>query len=226
MNVLYVTETFLSIQGESSWAGRPSYFIRLSGCNLRCKYCDTTYSFAKGQRFTIEELVLGLPEGRFYHITITGGEPLLQGGSVKLMQGLLSLGFEVVLFTNGTVSLKDVPQGVKKVVDIKTPWCEAEPPDKVDTEDTPYFAEENFKHLGPDDEVKFVVRNKEEFIWARQFVQRHDLIHRVGEVIISPELGHTDPLTVWAWMQETRAPYRLGIQLHKCFYFDKNDRSG
>lgn len=223
---LYITERFLSIQGESFLAGRPAYFVRLSGCNLRCKYCDTTYSFSRGFYIELEDLIKDLPQGDFYHVVITGGEPLLQKDVIFFMGAVLDRGKDVVLFTNGTRSMKDVPEQVIKVVDIKTPWAEKDISNKdIEFKDvsTPYFNPRRLQELNWNDEVKFVVRNRVEFEWAKAFIKQYDINKIVRNITFSPELGHISPVRLWDWIRSDRLNVRLGIQIHKCFNFDQLD---
>ncbi len=217
---MQITEIYKSIQGESSYAGLACVFVRLTGCNLRCGWCDSEYTFTGGRRMSIEE-VLGeveqlWPDGGL--IEITGGEPMLQERElVPLMQRLLSEGYTVLLETSGERPLARVPKGVVKIVDVKCPNS-GEP-------DT--FQIENLETLAAQDEVKFVLSDRTDYEFARAFTQRHDLGQRVNAVLFSPAFGKDsrgardashcllDPRELAEWMLADNVPARLGLQIHK-----------
>jgi 7-carboxy-7-deazaguanine synthase len=217
---MQITEIYKSIQGESSYAGLACVFVRLTGCNLRCSWCDSEYTFTGGHRMTIEE-VLGeieqlWPEGGL--IEITGGEPMLQEREViPLMQRLLDQEYTVLLETSGERPLARVPQGVVKIVDVKCPNS-GEP-------DT--FQMENLETLASQDEVKFVLSDRTDYEFARAFTERHDLGQRVNAVLFSPAFGKDsrgardashcllDPRELAGWMLADKVPARLGLQIHK-----------
>ena len=217
---MQITEIYKSIQGESTHAGLPCVFVRLTGCNLRCSWCDSEYTFTGGRRLTLEE-VLGeverlSPDGGL--VEITGGEPMLQEReAVPLMQRLLDAGYTVLLETSGERPLAGVPQGVIKIVDVKCPNS-GEP-------DT--FHLENLATLGLQDEVKFVLSDRTDYEFARDFVARHTLDRRVNAVLFSPafrkdaggvrDCSHCllDPRELAEWMLEDNLTARLGLQIHK-----------
>jgi len=217
---MQITEIYKSIQGESTHAGLPCVFVRLTGCNLRCSWCDSEYTFAGGRRMSLEEVAEEVehlsPGGGL--VEITGGEPLLQEREVvPLMQHLLDQGYTVLLETSGERPLERVPKGVVKIVDVKCPNS-GEP-------DT--FHVENLEALGLTDEVKFVLSDRTDYEFAREFVAQHHLERRVNAVLFSPafskeasggrDTSHCllDPRELAEWMIADNVPARLGLQLHK-----------
>ncbi len=217
---MQITEIYKSIQGESSYAGMPCIFVRLTGCNLRCSWCDSEYTFTGGRRMTIEEVMENIDQlspGRGL-IEITGGEPMLQERElVPLMQRLLDEGFTVLLETSGERPLAQVPGGVIKIVDVKCP----------NSGEANRFRLENLATLTPRDEVKFVLSDREDYDFAREFVARHDLGGRVNAVLFSPafekgargtrDASHCllDPRELAEWMIKDGVAARLSLQLHK-----------
>jgi 7-carboxy-7-deazaguanine synthase len=217
---MQITEIYKSIQGESTYAGLPCVFVRLTGCNLRCSWCDSEYTFAGGHRMTTEEVleeVEQLSPGRGL-VEITGGEPLLQEREVvPLMQHLLDDGYTVLLETSGERPLQRVPKGVVKIVDVKCPNS-----GEGDT-----FHLENLEALDSGDEVKFVLGDRADYEFARDFVAHHRLASRVNAVLFSPafskdasggrDTSHCllDPRELAEWMLADNVPARLGLQIHK-----------
>jgi 7-carboxy-7-deazaguanine synthase len=217
---MQITEIYKSLQGESTHAGLPCVFVRLTGCNLRCSWCDSEYTFTGGQRKSVDEIFEEVrrlsPKGGL--VEITGGEPMLQERQlVPLMQRLLDDGYQVLLETSGERPLARVPAGVIKIVDVKCPHS-GEP-------DT--FDMSNLDCLRPHDEVKFVISDREDYEFAREFVARHRLSDRVNAVLFSPafrkdangarDASHCllDPQQLAEWMLADDVPARLGLQIHK-----------
>jgi 7-carboxy-7-deazaguanine synthase len=217
---MHITEIYKSIQGESTYAGLPCVFVRLTGCNLRCDWCDSEYTFTGGQRMTPEEVLDRVeylsPAGGL--VEITGGEPMLQEREVvPLMQSLLDSGFTVLLETSGERPLRLVPKGVVKIVDVKCPNSGA-----ADS-----FRLENLDTLDSKDEVKFVISSREDYEFARAFVTQYVLDRRVNAVLFSPAFAKDaagvrdsshcclDPRELAEWMLRDDVPARLGLQLHK-----------
>jgi 7-carboxy-7-deazaguanine synthase len=217
---MYITEIYKSIQGESTYAGLPCVFVRLTGCNLRCDWCDSEYTFTGGHRMTLEEVLERVeqlsPGGGL--VEITGGEPLLQEREVvPLMQTLLDTGFTVLLETSGERPLESVPKGVVKIVDVKCPDSGA-----ADT-----FRLQNLDALDSKDEVKFVIASREDYDFSRAFVTQHILDRRVNAVLFSPAFAKdaagtrdsshccVDPRELAEWMLADNVPARLSLQLHK-----------
>jgi 7-carboxy-7-deazaguanine synthase len=214
-----ITEIFKSIQGESTYAGLPCIFVRLTGCNLRCSWCDSEYTFTGGHRMTLEEVAKEVAQlGRSGLVEITGGEPMLQEREVvPLMQRLLEDGYTVLLETSGERPLTRVPGGVIKIVDVKCP----------NSGEGGTFHLENLAALGPKDEVKFVLSDRADYEFARDFVMQHDLERQVKAVLFSPafrkdasgarDVSHCklDPRDLAEWMLADNVPGRLGLQIHK-----------
>ena len=204
-DMLTVNEIFHSIQGESSHAGRPCVFVRLTGCNLRCAWCDTPYAFEEGRRLSIGEVVRAVAAYDCPLVEITGGEPLLQPGVYDLMERLLAAGKTVLLETGGHIDIRDVPRAVVKVVDVKCPG----------SGEAAHNAWVNLERLAAHDEVKFVIRDRADYEFARGVLQRHELDRRCAAVLLSPVHGVLDPEQLAAWSLEDGLPARLQLQLHK-----------
>lgn len=203
--MLTVNEIFYSIQGESTRAGRPCVFVRLTACDLRCSWCDTPYAFHEGRKMSVDEVIAEVDRHGCSLVEITGGEPLLQDDVYPLMEGLLARGQTVLLETGGHRPITNVPAAVCKIVDVKCPGSgEA---DKNDWD--------NLSRLAPHDEVKFVVQDRADYDFAREVISRHDLPSRAAAVLMSPVHGVLDPKTLSEWMLEDRVPARLQLQLHK-----------
>ena len=201
-----VAETFVSIQGESTWAGLPCFFIRLSGCNLRCLYCDTRRAYDSGRETAVDQLVAAFPASRAAIAEITGGEPLLQQGFPDLALGLRAQGGRPVLVeTNGSCDLSVIPDGVIAIMDLKCPGSgEAGSMD---------FG--NIARLRPYDEVKFVVGDRRDFDWACGIVERSALPDRCHAVLFSPVFGVLNAATLAEWVLEARLTVRVQLPLHK-----------
>lgn len=217
---MQITEIYKSLQGESTYVGLPCVFVRLTGCNLRCSWCDSEYTFQGGRKISMEEVrdeVLRLsPDGGL--VEITGGEPMLQEREVvPLMQHLLGDGYRVLLETSGERPLERVPAGVIKIVDVKCP----------DSGEGGTFCMENLETLTARDEIKFVLSSRADYDFAREFTHRHNLAGRVNAVLFSPAFrkdatgarnsSHCllDPQELAEWMIADNVPARLGLQLHK-----------
>ena len=217
---MQITEIYKSLQGESTYAGLPCVFVRLTGCNLRCTWCDSEYTFQGGRKMTIEEVrdeVARLSPGGGL-AEITGGEPMLQEREVvPLMQSLLADGYQILLETSGERALEPVPKEVVKIVDVKCP----------DSGEGDTFRVENLRSLTMRDEIKFVLSSRADYEFALEFTLRNDLAARVNAVLFSPafrkdatgarDSSHCllDPRELAEWMIADHAPARLGLQLHK-----------
>jgi 7-carboxy-7-deazaguanine synthase len=203
--MLTINEIFHSIQGESTHAGRPCVFVRLTACDLRCSWCDTPYAFHEGRKLSVEEVADQVRAYGCGLVEITGGEPLLQHDVYPLMQTLLQQGHEVLLETGGHRSVADVPEPVVRVIDVKCPGSgEAE---------KNYWP--NMDGLRPRDEVKFVIRDRADYDYARDVVARHDLTSRVAAVLFSPVHGVLAPSELAGWILADKLPVRLQLQAHK-----------
>ncbi len=204
-----VNETFLSIQGESTHAGRPCFFIRLAGCNLRCSYCDTSYAWHEGKDFQVEELIEMARASGVKLVEVTGGEPLLQEAAVVLIRRLCDEGLEVLVETNGSVDISVVDPRAKVVMDIKTPGSGMS--EKMD--------HENLRRLRPDDEVKFVITSEEDYLWARGVVIERGL--QGPRTLFSPAWGRLHPETLAHWILRDRLDVRLNLQIHKYIFGER-----
>jgi 7-carboxy-7-deazaguanine synthase len=203
--VLTVNEIFHSIQGESTHAGRPCVFVRLTACDLRCSWCDTPYAFHEGSKMTVEDVVSRVRDYGCEVVEVTGGEPLLQKDVYPLMQRLLQEGQTVMLETGGHISVDAVPQGVIRVIDVKCPASGESA--KV------HWA--NLERLRATDQVKFVIQDRADYEFARDVVARYGLAANTAAVLFSPVHGvlHARPLA--EWILADRLPVRLQLQAHK-----------
>jgi 7-carboxy-7-deazaguanine synthase len=201
-----VTEIFFSIQGESTHAGRPCAFVRFTGCDLRCQYCDTEYSFYGGRQMTRAEILAEVAKYPTRFVCLTGGEPVLQKELPELAQELLDRGYDVSLETHGQRPLDRIPPGVKKIVDLKTPGSEE-----------PHTAFRELERLQPGDELKVVVCSESDFRWAVEVIDRLELWGRVP-VLFSPSHGQVTPLELSQWLLASGKPGRLQLQLHKIIW--------
>ena len=203
--MLTINEIFHSIQGESTHAGRPCVFVRLTACDLRCSWCDTPYAFHEGRRMSVDEVVRIVKTYECPVVEITGGEPLLQKEVYPLMQLLLDDGLMVMLETGGHRSIADVPDGVVRVMDVKCPGSgESQRNDWT-----------NMDHLRPRDEVKFVIRDRTDYEFAKTVLAEHGLPDRVGAVLFSPVHDVMDAQVLAAWILEDRLRVRMQLQIHK-----------
>lgn len=220
---MQITEIYKSLQGESTYAGLPCVFVRLTGCNLRCSWCDTEYSFYGGKKIAPEQVFEEVgdlsPEGGL--VEITGGEPMLQERElVPLMQRFADSGYRVLLETSGERELDRVPKAVVKIVDVKCPGS-----DEGDS-----FRPENLETLTNRDEVKFVISDRADYEFARDFTRRHNLSERVNAVLFSPAFRKDaagarnasncllDPQQLAEWILEDNLQVRLGLQIHKLIW--------
>jgi 7-carboxy-7-deazaguanine synthase len=203
--VLTVNEIFYSIQGESTRAGRPCVFVRLTACDLRCSWCDTAYAFYEGSKRTLDEVMAEIEQYDCPLVEITGGEPLLQDDVFPLMERLLERDRTVMLETGGHRSIARVPPQVIKIVDVKCPASGESAKNDWD----------NLARLAAHDEVKFVIQDRGDYEFARDVIERHRLPERTAGVLLSPVHGALDPKTLSEWMLADRLPARLQLQLHK-----------
>ena len=203
--MLTVNEIFHSIQGESTHAGRPCVFVRLTACDLRCRWCDTPYAFYEGRKMSVDEVVADVASRGCDVVEVTGGEPLLQPDVYPLMQRLLDAGKTVLIETGGHRSIADVPAGVIRIMDVKCPGSGES--GKNDWS--------NLALLTGQDEVKFVIADRADYEFAREVVQREQLIGRVNAVLFSPVHGELDPKILSRWVIEDRLPVRVQLQVHK-----------
>ncbi|HEY4583365.1 MAG TPA: 7-carboxy-7-deazaguanine synthase QueE [Lysobacter sp.] len=210
---LRLTEIFLSLQGESDSVGWPTVFVRLTGCPLRCQYCDTTYSFFGGDWWEIDAIVREVERLGVRHVCVTGGEPLAQKRCLILLQRLCDAGFEVSLETSGALDIGGVDPRVSRVVDVKTPGSAEAHRNRW----------ENIPLLTPRDEVKFVICSREDYEWSRAIVAEHALSTRC-DVLFSPSFGQVAPRDLAQWIVDDRLPVRFQLQLHKILWGDEPGR--
>jgi 7-carboxy-7-deazaguanine synthase len=204
-DVLTVNEIFHSIQGESTHAGRRCVFVRLTACDLRCSWCDTPYAFHEGRKMSLEEIVAEIDRHDCDTVELTGGEPLLQKNIYPLIDLLLAQGKLVLIETGGHISLEQVPAAVRTIMDVKCPGSgEAGKTDWA-----------NVERLDGNDEVKFVIRDRDDYDYARDVLRRYQLHERVAAVLFSPVHGVMDPKTLSEWVLADRLPVRVQLQVHK-----------
>ncbi len=208
INDMKICELFASIQGESTYAGTPCTFIRLSGCNLRCSYCDTTYSYEEGAEQSIEEILERVRDAGLNLVEITGGEPLLQHEEVaELTKRLLDAGYRVLIETNGSMSISSLDKRAIVIMDMKTPSSGMSEENDLS----------NFAYLKPDDEIKFVISNRNDYSWSKKMVIEHGLSKRCT-VLFSPAACSINPRELAGWILQDRLEVRLNMQLHKIIY--------
>jgi len=202
---LTVNEVYQSVQGESTWAGLPCVFVRLTFCDLRCTYCDTEYAFYEGGKMELAEIVEKVRGFDCPLVEVTGGEPLLQPNCIPLLTMLCDAGFTVLLETSGTHDISAVDPRVHRIMDLKTP----------SSGECARNLYGNIPHLTARDEVKFVIGSREDYEWAREKMREHGLARRVNAVLFSPVFGKTDPAQIVVWMLEDKLPARFQLQMHK-----------
>ena len=210
---LRLTEIFLSVQGEARAAGWPTVFVRLTGCPLRCTYCDTAYAFHGGQWHDIDAIVAEVAAFGVRHVCVTGGEPLAQKRCLMLLSRLCDAGFDVSLETSGAIDIADVDPRVSRVVDLKTPASGEMHRNRL----------ENLPLLTPHDQLKFVVCDRADYEWARAMVAEHALADRC-EVLFSPSAQQLAARDLAEWIIEDRLPVRFQMQLHKVLWGDQPGR--
>ena len=206
---MQITEIFKSIQGESTYAGLPCTFVRLTACNLRCTWCDTEYSFYGGTRMTLDEVLERARSFGGKLVEITGGEPLLQDEVYPLMERLLAEDYKVMLETSGERPIDRVPHEVVKIVDVKCP----------DSGEPDTFAMKNLEHLAPHDQIKFVIATRRDYEFARDFTREHNLTARTAAVLFSPVHDQVDLKQMAQWiLDDGLEEVRFGYQLHKIIW--------
>ena len=211
---LRITEIFLSLQGEANTVGYPTVFVRLTGCPLRCQYCDSAYAFSGGQIETLVDILDQVAGYNVSRVTVTGGEPLAQPGVFALMTALVDRQFSVSLETSGALPVDRVDPRVVKVLDIKTP----------DSAEVHRNLWDNIAHLQPHDQIKFVVCSRGDYDWARIKCDQYQLFDRVADVLFSPSHGALDPSELADWIVADRLPARMQMQLHKLLWGDAPGR--
>lgn len=210
-STLRITETFYSLQGESSSVGLPTFFIRLTGCPLRCSYCDTAYAFHGGGQTRIELLLEQAKTSGARYVCITGGEPLAQPECLTLLTVLCDEGFSVSLETSGALPIQGVDKRVIKIMDIKTP----------DSSEVEKNLWSNIDHLLPHDQVKFVIGSRQDYHWSKKIMQDYSLHNRVSNVLFSPTEGRVQAQDLAQWILDDKLPVRFQLQLHKIIWGNK-----
>ena len=210
---LKLTEIFLSIQGESSSVGWPTVFVRLTGCPLRCQYCDTAYAFQGGEWFTIDNVLERVRTHGARHVCVTGGEPLAQKNCIPLLQALCNAGYQVSLETSGAIDIGNVDPRVNRVVDIKTPDSNESHRNRLD----------DLTLLRADEQVKFVICSRADFDWSRDLVLSRKL-HETCTVFFSPSFKQVEAVALAQWILDEHLPVRLQVQLHKYLWGDAPGR--
>lgn len=219
---LRITEIFYSLQGEANTAGLPTVFIRLTGCPLRCTYCDTTYSFEGGQRQSLEQIINTTQQFATPYVCVTGGEPLAQPNCIPLLKKLCDLGFQVSLETSGALDVSPVDTRVSKVMDLKTPSSGEEKRNLM----------KNLDYLTTHDQIKFVISHREDYEWAKQQVKNYYLNKMVNYVWFSPAFATEKGAVklpnlardLAQWILDDKLPVRFQLQLHKLLWYDETGR--
>lgn len=209
MSTLRINEIFYSIQGESSRIGMPTVFVRLTGCPMRCTYCDTAYAFHEGQQQEIEEIIQEIKKFDTNYVTVTGGEPLAQKNCIDLMNQLCELGYQVSLETGGALDIKDVHAKVKIILDVKTPKS---------NEDKNNFWP-NLANIRTNDEIKFVIEDYEDFSWSMDIIEKYQL--NQSQILFSPVYNVLASEQLAEWILKHQLNVRLQLQLHKILWGEK-----
>lgn len=211
MTTLRITEIFHSLQGEARTVGLPTAFVRLTGCPLRCQYCDTEYAFHGGEQQSIDDILTRVAERRTGHVTVTGGEPLAQPGCRELCQRLSDAGYQVSLETSGAMDIADIDERVSIVLDLKTPG----------SKEAGRNLYENIDLLKQIDQVKFVICDRQDYEWARFKVAEYRLPERVSDVLFSASHEQLSSTELAKWILEDELAVRLQVQLHKILWGDR-----
>jgi 7-carboxy-7-deazaguanine synthase len=207
--LIRITEIFYSLQGESTTTGLPTVFVRLTGCPLRCQYCDTAYAFSGGQRHTIAAILAEVADYNCSHVCVTGGEPLAQRPCINLLHELCNAGYHVSLETSGACDISLVDPRVMIVMDLKTP----------DSHECDKNLFTNLPYLKPTDQIKFVLCSRSDYEWACQIIREHDLIKRT-QLLFSPSWNQLNPTELATWIIDDRLSVRFQLQLHKLLWND------
>lgn len=213
MNSLIVNEIFYSIQGESLSSGLPTIFIRLTGCPLRCQYCDTSYAFTEGKKKTFGEIIEEIKKYKCMNVTITGGEPLSQKNTKDFINLLISDSYSVSIETSNAVSIKNINDAAIIVLDIKTP----------DSNESDKNIIENYNYLKKCDQIKFVICSQNDYLWAKNYINKYKL-NDICNIIMSPSFGEMDIQVLAEFMLKDNLPARLQTQLHKLIWNDQRGR--
>ncbi|WP_444906391.1 7-carboxy-7-deazaguanine synthase QueE [Microbulbifer sp. SSSA008] len=207
---LRISEIFYSLQGEARESGLPTVFVRLTGCPLRCTYCDSEYAFYGGERMTLEQILQQVQSHSARHVCVTGGEPLAQPNCFPLMKALCDAGYAVSLETSGAMPVDKVDERVSRVVDLKTPASGEQHRNRM----------ENMQVLTRQDQIKFVICDRGDYDWARFTLDQYRIPERVGEVLFSPSYEQLQPRQLAEWILEDGLPVRMQMQMHKLLWGD------
>ena len=207
---LKITEIFYSLQGESSTVGVPTVFVRLTGCPLRCGYCDSEYAFYGGERLALDEILAKVASYKPRYVCVTGGEPLAQRECLQLLTKLCDAGYKVSLETSGALAVDSVDARVVKVMDLKTPGSGEVARNRW----------KNLPFLTSQDQIKFVICSREDYEWARFKLDEHQLERKVADVLFSPSFGQVEPVALAEWILADNLPVRFQLQLHKLLWSD------
>ncbi len=210
---LRISEIFVSLQGESTTVGLPTVFVRLTGCPLRCQYCDTEYAFRGGEVTAINDVMAQVARYQVQYVTVTGGEPMAQPACVPLLARLCEAGYKVSLETSGALDISQVDTRVMKVMDLKTPGSGEVEKNRF----------ENLGYLAPRDQVKLVICDREDYLWASRILEQHRITDRC-EVLFSPSYGQQDAAELADWILADRLPVRFQLQLHKILWGNEPGR--
>ena len=210
---LRITEIFYSLQGEACTVGLPTVFVRLTGCPLRCTYCDTTYAYQGGEWQTIDEILAQVAQYTTPYVCVTGGEPLAQSGCLELLRCLCDAGYKVSLETSGAIDVSRVDERVSKVMDLKTPGSGEQGRNLL----------ENLAYMTATDQLKFVICDRNDYMWAKEMIIRSELAH-CCQILISPSYGQQDAAELADWILQDRLPVRFQLQLHKVLWGDEPGR--
>ena len=210
---LRITEIFFSIQGETSKVGLPTVFIRLTGCPLRCQYCDTSYAFHGGEVMLFEDIIHQVTKFNCKDVCVTGGEPLAQANSKKLLKDLADLDFQVSLETGGSISLKEIDERVKIIMDIKTP----------DSGESTKNRWENLELLKQTDELKIVICSREDYQWSKEIIEQYKISEKCP-ILFSPCAESIDPRDLAEWILTDQLPIRFQMQIHKILWINQPGR--
>jgi len=208
---LRITEIFHSLQGETTSTGLPTVFVRLTGCPLRCGYCDTAYAFEGGSKMSVTEILDSISQYQADYVTVTGGEPLAQPQCIGLLRELCDLGYRVSLETSGAICVKEVDPRVVKIIDLKTPG----------SGEVSRNLYGNMEFLQPEDEVKFVICDRSDYDWSCMKIDQLKLRDYGSEILFSPSQGQLSPRTLAEWILEDRLKVRMQLQAHKIIWDDQ-----
>jgi 7-carboxy-7-deazaguanine synthase len=206
---LRITEIFYSLQGEANTVGFPTVFVRLTGCPLRCQYCDSAYAFTGGDWWSLSDILKEVAKYNPHYVTVTGGEPLAQPNSITLLKQLCDVGYSVSLETSGALDVSKVDLRVSKVVDIKTPG----------SQEMQRNLFSNVEHLKPHDQIKFVICDRADYDWAKEIINEYQLTERCT-VLFSPSYQQVENKDLAEWILADRLPVRMQIQVHKYIWGD------